>query len=181
MTRRFTSILLSTAIAVLCLSGASTAEEVGQRLARLQQKFNDQQTAKDHLAAEKTALAMIQIVRDQMPGDDVSLAAAYLNLAQAAQGQSRYKDAEKHLTEIIPILAKNPENIEDLLNAMHTLADVYAALNRYAEAESLRKQLIEANTKRYGADHERVAKCYVNYAINLMMQNRFEEAERYAR
>lgn len=175
--------VIAATLALLCAvisvrpGQAQTAE---QQISQLQQKLNDQLTAKDAKGAEKTAQAMIQFVRTRLGANPQQLAVCFVNLAQAYQQQSRYKEAEEALQTAIPALSKSPDYFEEYLNAMHTIADVYVALGRLDESEQIRKAEIQANIKQYGAEHLRVGQSYLNYAMMLVLQNRLDDAERYA-
>ena len=108
---------------------------------------------------------------------DEDLITPYNRIARFYQGQGAYAQALPWLEQGQEIAEKRlGKNHPDIAIIIDSLAGVYQAQGRYAEAEQLQLQSLQI-TEQLGTDHFHFAACLSNLADIYRIQGRYAEAE----
>jgi tetratricopeptide (TPR) repeat protein len=134
--------------------------------------------------AEKAIKSLEAAVREwdlASPGDPQSLAAIE-GLATAHRDRAEYQEAEPLLLRALRLreATSGPEAAE-VISAVDSLAYVEFGLKKFSEAEVLYKRLATLWEKNAGPDHPMLALTFDKMAEFYAFQQRYEEAEKYAR
>ena len=115
------------------------------------------------------------------PGDPQSLPAIEA-LATAHRDHAEYKEAEPLLLRALRLreAGSGPESAE-VISAVDSLAYVEFGLKKFAEAEVLYKRLADLWERNAGDQHPMLALTFDKMAEFYAFQQRYEEAEKYAR
>jgi non-specific serine/threonine protein kinase/serine/threonine-protein kinase len=125
--------------------------------------------------------------RRRTQGDDhrdtlVSLRDLALVLANLGKFKEALPYAEASVDGFRRVQGTAPANRDgNALNAIDTLSSVYSDLGRYAEAEALSREAVEAGRQLLGDNHPQIFVLVRNLATALENQGRFAEAEFYLR
>ncbi|SPF43106.1 putative Tetratricopeptide domain protein [Candidatus Sulfopaludibacter sp. SbA4] len=133
---------------------------------------------------EKAIEGLARAVREwdlASPGDPQSLPAIEA-LASAHRDRAEYEEAEPLLLRALRLReASNGPEAAEAISAVDSLAYVEFGLKKFAEAEVLYKRLAALWEKNAGADHPMLALTFDKMAEFYAFQQRYEEAEKFAR
>ena len=95
-----------------------------------------------------------------------------------AHQEGRYAEAEQYLTVALKQAEKFGEQDARLATSLNTLAELYRAQGKYAEAKPLYRRALSIFQKALGPEHPNVATSLENYGNLLRKMGRDEEAEK---
>ncbi len=98
--------------------------------------------------------------------------AAYTAAGLRAREAGRYADAEAMLVAALRLAEAGAPAGRRLATSLANLAELYAALHRYAEAEGLLRRAVAVEEQRVGPGHPAVANLLADYLVVLRMLGR---------
>jgi tetratricopeptide (TPR) repeat protein len=103
--------------------------------------------------------------------------AAHMQSAKQARQAGNYDDAEKHFQAAIDEAERNGPDELRLASGLNSLALLYQAQERYADAERLFERGLALLEKKLGADHLDVATCLANLGMLQLRRKEWLKAE----
>jgi len=132
-------------------------------------------------AAELLSRRSLQILEAGPGGADVPLAVVLKYLGGVCCQLKKFDEAESRLTRALAIYDKLGNEDADAYQVVRSLAVVYAARGRFADAEAILRRRLVTREKQFGKDDLSVAEVWSDLRSLYDAMRRFPEAEAAAR
>ncbi len=126
--------------------------------------------------AEKLFTRALKIREDAFGPDHIDVATCIVNVAAIRADRKEFDQAEPLFKRALGIFDKAAPGGMDRLRAMNILATMYEKQKRYAEAESLVLEILQADEALFGESNPETARTQTTLAMIYMDERKFPEA-----
>ena len=130
--------------------------------------------------AESQLEVASEIIKDEGSKKSKDYALSLRNLGNLYMINGKYSEAKEAYKKANRLLKKSGEGGGTDIKSSEDMAEYYMTTGRYKAAETIIKQSIEANEKKFGEDHYRLVKPLSLYAELYLILGEYVEAEKSA-
>jgi tetratricopeptide (TPR) repeat protein len=139
-------------------------------------RLNDALGRHDEAIAVSQRIVEIDTKREGADGETVQW--ARIGLGAALQRRGKHDEALKNYDEALAELkAKVGDDASKMLSALQNVAAGYEAADRFAAAQTLRRDAVELAQRTSGKDSPAAASALAQLALNLLQQEKWGDAE----